>query len=83
MSEYQATTREIEIVRGVSVDITVRGDEDKSEKVMMDLKDRLGYIAEAYETETPPDKINDRSAKNSPLMTVAWDRVLEPEDDNE
>ena len=76
---YKTKTTDIEVIHGVSVDITVRGDEDKAEKVAMDLRDRLGQIAEAYETETPPRELTSRSDKNTPLMTVAWDRVFEPE----
>jgi len=75
---YEATTEEITVVEGVSVDVTVRGDEDRAEKVLMDLKDRLGFLGAAFETETPPDALNrdDLPERFAPPMSVAWDRVL-------
>ena len=81
MQEYQARTTEITIVDGVSVDITVSGDESRSEKVLMDLKDRLGWIGAAYDQETPISQIDERPSDFRPLMTVNWESVFSPEDE--
>ena len=79
MNDYSATTNGILVVDGVKVDISVQGDEDKAEKVMMDLKDRLGWIATAYEEGVPPEELEDRPAEYTPLMSVNWDKVFDDE----
>ncbi len=73
---YEATTEGISVIDGVEVDITVRGDEDKASKSLMDLKERCGRIAQAYDEQTPPDEV-ELSNEYLPPMTVAWGRVLE------
>lgn len=82
--EYSATTLGIGVIDGVSVDITVSGDEDKAEKVLMDLKERAGRLAAAFEDETPPDELPDDLGKEHPdkvpPMTVAWDRIFEEDE---
>lgn len=79
-NEYRARTEEITVVDGVEVDIEVRGDEDRAEKALMDLKDRLGWIAEAYEKETAPDELDERSPGNTPMMSVDWARLFGDDD---
>jgi len=66
----------IQVVDGVTVDITVRGNEDVAEKVMIDLTDRLGWIAEAYDTGVPPDELTERDPENTPPMRVGWREYL-------
>lgn len=73
---YRGMTEDITIVDGVEVDITVRGDEDRAEKVLMDLKERLGVIGAAYDQETPPDELEAIPSKFQPPMRVAWEHVL-------
>lgn len=79
--EYSARTEEITVVDGVKVDIEVCGNEDRAEKVLMDLKNRLGWIAEAYDEEVPPDHLDERSWENTAPMTVNWDHVFDEQDD--
>lgn len=68
---YESTTEGItsEDV-GVEIDITVRGDEDKAEKVKMHAHDEIVRALQAFETgENPRDC-------DGFIMSVAWDRVL-------
>ena len=81
-SEYKASTVEITVIDGVEVDIEVRGDEDRAEKALMDLKNRLGWIAEGYKQEVPPDRLDERSDENTPIMSVDWDGVFDYETDD-
>ena len=76
---YEATTEEIAVLDGVEVDITVRGDEDKAEKALLDLKERLGVLAAAYDAETPPEQLDEVPNEYRPLMSVAWDQVFSRE----
>ena len=69
------------MVDGVEVDIEVRGDEDRAEKALVDLKNRLGWIAEAYEQETPPEQLDGRSSENTPIMSVDWAGVFGDDDE--
>lgn len=83
--EYNARTTGITVVDGVEVNVEVSGDEDRAEKVLMDLKERLGRLGAAIDAQTPPDELpddlgNDHPGKVPP-MTVAWDRIFE--DDGE
>jgi len=78
---YEATTEAIAAIDGVEIDITVRGDEDKAEKALMDLKERIGVIATAYEQQTPPDELDEIPDEYVPMMTVAWGRVFEEENE--
>lgn len=80
---YHATVEEITAVEGVEVDITVRGDEDKAEKVMMDLKERIGVLGYAFDEQTPPDELDNIPADYRPLMTPAWDRIFDDSEGNE
>jgi len=73
---YNATTEGITAVDGVEVDITVRGDEDKAQKVLMDLKEHMGLLGYAFESEIPPDEIDDVPSEYMPIMSVAWDGVF-------
>jgi len=77
---YSARTEAITVVDGMEIDIEVRqlrgGDEERCEKVLMDLKDRLGLVAQAFEDETPPSEITDRDPAKVPMMTVAWGRLF-------
>ncbi len=73
---YEATTEGISVIDGVEIDITVRGDEKKAEKALMDLKERCGRIAQAYDEQTPPDEL-EPDVEYLPLMTVDWDGVFE------
>jgi hypothetical protein len=80
--EFKTTTTGIAVVEGVEVDVTVRGDEDRAEKVLMDLKERIGVLAAAYDHETPPadlpDDLGDLGDRRyTPPMSVAWGRVFE------
>jgi hypothetical protein len=78
MSDYKAKSKEITVVDGVSVDIEVSGpNEDRAEKVMMDLKDRLGWIGQAYAEQSPPSELSDRAPEYAPLMTVDWEQVFD------
>ena len=61
------------VVDGVEVDITIEGDEDRGEEVLMDLKERMGCLAAAYDTQTPPDRIEDVSHEFMPIITMDWD----------
>lgn len=79
-SDYNATTEGITAVEDVEVDITVRGDQDRADKVLMDLKERIGVLAVAFDSETPPDDVDEIPAEYIPMMTVAWDRVFEDEE---
>lgn len=79
-SDYNATTEGIAAVEGVEVDITVRGDQDRADKVLADLKERIGVLAVAYNSETPPEDIDEIPAEYIPMMTVAWDRVFDDEE---
>lgn len=79
--EYSARTEEITVVDGVEVDIEVRGDENRAEKVLIELKDQLGWVAEAYDEETPPDKLDARSFENTPPMGVNWGDMFGEQDD--
>lgn len=81
--EYRATTTGIAVVGGVEVDITVRGNEDRAEKVLMDLNARLGRLGAAFEGETPPSEIQEVPDEYTPPMTVAWGRVFEESDDQQ
>lgn len=74
---YRASTTGITVVDGVEVDIEVRGDEDKAEKVLMDLQERLGVVATAFDTETPPENIGRVPDEYRPMMTVAWTRLFD------
>jgi hypothetical protein len=74
--EYRASVTAITVVDGVEVDVTVRGDEDRAEKVLMDLKERLGVLGYAYESQTPPEDLTDIPSEYRPLMTPAWGRLL-------
>jgi hypothetical protein len=67
----------ITAVGGVEVDISVSGEEDRANKVVTDLKERLGILGAAYATETPPDELDDIPQEYTPPMSVAWDRVFE------
>jgi len=84
MSEYQyeATATDISIVDGVEVDIIVRetsdGDGDP-DKVLLDLKEQLGVLGYAFETETPPSGIDGVPDHFTAPMSVAWDRVFDTE----
>lgn len=81
MSGYEAATEGVTIVDGVEVDITVRGEEDKAEKTLMDLKERLGRIGAAYANETPPSELGaNLDNKYLPLMTVDWEGVFSDDD---
>lgn len=86
-NNYESTAKEITAVDGVEVDITVRGDEDRAEKVMMDLKERMGVLAAAFDHETPPeelpDDLNELGNGYVPFMTVAWERVFEGDGDDD
>ena len=78
MSYYVESTI-ITVVDGVEVDITVRdagGGERKVDQVGMDLKERLGVLQTAYQTETPPDELTEIPSENTPPMTVAWGRLF-------
>ena len=78
MSYYTDTTC-ITVVDGVEVDVTVRdagAGERKADQVTMDLKERLGVLQTAYETETPPDELTEIPSENTPPMTVAWGRLF-------
>jgi hypothetical protein len=79
--EYNARVEDITVIDGVEIDIEVRGDEDRAETALMDLKDHLGWIAEAYDQETPPEQLDDRASENTPLMSVDWAGVFGDEDD--
>jgi len=74
---YEATVEEITAVDGVEVDVTVRGDEDKAEKVLMDIKERIGVLGYCFEVETPPSEVEDVPDDYRPLMTPAWDRIFD------
>jgi hypothetical protein len=74
--DYSVRVEGIEVVDGVEVDIEVRGDEDRAENVLLDLKDRLGYIAHAYDIQQHPDAIVNRPEDKRPLMTVDWGQVM-------
>lgn len=76
---YEATVEGITALDGVSVDVTVRGNEEKAEKVMMDLKERVGILGAAYDKQTPPDQLDEVPVDYIPIMTVAWDQVFEVE----
>jgi len=75
-------TKDIEAIDGVSVDIEVEGEEDTAEKVMMELKDYIGWIAEAYDQEVPPGDLETRSDEHTPLMGVNWDAVFDTDGDS-
>lgn len=77
---YEAKTVDISAIDGVKIDITVRGDEERAEKALMDLKERIGVIAAAYDAETPPSELDDIPNEYVPLMSVAWGRVFEGEE---
>jgi hypothetical protein len=79
--EYQSRISEITVVDGVEVDIEVRGDERRAETVLMDLKDRLGWVAEAYEQETPPSELDECTSVNTPPIRVSWERVFAEDND--
>lgn len=79
---YEVATTEITVVDGVEVDLTVRAtgdDERKADHVMMDVQERLGIIATAFDTETPPGELDRIPDENVPPMTVAWERIFEAE----
>lgn len=76
---YRAATNEITVVEGVEVDIEVRGDEDKAEKVLMDVKERLGLLGAAFNEERPPEDFDEVPAEFAPMMSVAWGRVFDDE----
>lgn len=71
------TVKGVTAVDGVTVNIVVEGDEDRAEKVVMDLKERLGRLGAAYEMETPPDELDDIPPEYVPVMAVAWGRVFD------
>jgi len=81
---YEATTTGITVVEGVEVDITVRGDEDRAEKTLLNLKERAGRLGAAFEAEVPPDDLPDDLNKDYPRyaapVSVAWDRVFEDDE---
>jgi hypothetical protein len=82
--QYEATTTDISIVDGVEVDITVREAGDGNgevDKVLLDLKERLGILGYAFETETPPNEIEEVPDRFTAPMSVAWDRVFDTEAD--
>ena len=86
--EFQATTEGISVVEGVEVDVTVRGDEDRASKVLIDLKARLGVLAAAFDHEIPPGRLpedlgtlTEDENRYTPPVSVAWGRVLADEDD--
>lgn len=80
---YEATTEEITVVPGVEVDLTVRdvgaGERD-ADKVLMDLQERLGVLAAAFDAETPPDALDEIPEEFVPAMTVAWDRRFDTDE---
>jgi len=73
-------TSGITVVDGVEVDIEVRGDEDKAEKTLMDLKARLSELGAAFEYEKPPSEFDEIPTEYRAPMSVAWDRVFEVEE---
>ena len=81
----ETTTEGITVVDGVEIDISVRGDADRAHKVMIDLKERLGRLAAAYEEETPPSELpedlTETHPEKTPMMTVAWERVFNGDTD--
>ena len=76
----KVATTAVSVVDGVEVDIEVRGDGDRAEKVLMDLKDRLGWLGAAYELEKAPSEITDRPHDKTPPMTIDWEMVFEDAD---
>ena len=78
-SEYHSTVEGINVIDGVKVDITVRGDEDKAEKTLMELKDRCGRIAAAYDEQKPPSEFEHTPVGYMPLMVVDWESVFSDE----
>lgn len=80
---YETTTDQITVVDGVEVDVTVRdtgGGERKADHVSRDLKERLGVLAAAFDSETPPDDIEDVPGEYTPMMTNAWGRIFGDDD---
>jgi len=89
---YEVATEAITVVEGVEVDVRVRdtgAGERRADKVLIDLKERLGVLAAAYDAKTPPDdldKVPDEFVPDEipdeyvPAMTVAWDRVFEDDE---
>lgn len=73
---YESTTEAI-TTEGVDVeiDLTVRGDEDKAEKVKMHAHDEIVRALQAFETGEHP-----RDCEGF-IMSVAWDRVLGDDDE--
>ena len=65
-------TEGITVVDGVEIDITIRGEENKANKTLQELKTHCGRIGQAFDEETPPMEV-DLSAEYMPLMFVAWD----------
>ena len=77
--DYNAKTKGIRAVNGVEVDIEVRGNEDRAEKVMMDLKERLGRLGAAYDEGKAPDKLEDIPPEYKPIFTINWSEVFADE----
>jgi len=63
-------------IDGVEVDITIRGDEHRADTVLKDLRERLGRLAAAFDTQTPPDEIDAVPDEYTPSIGVSWDRVF-------
>jgi hypothetical protein len=88
--DYETASTRITVVEGVEVDLSVRGDEKRAEKVLIDLKERLAVLAAAFDHETPPGDLPDDLAalteednRYTPPMSVAWDRVFTDETDDD
>ena len=90
MSDYKTSKTGITVVEGVEIDISVEGDEEVAEKVLLDLTERAGIIAAAWDFETPPsdlpadlDTLTMGENRYAPPFSVAWDRVFEADEDEE
>jgi hypothetical protein len=68
---YKATTEGVTVEDGdVEVDLTVRGDEGKAEKVLIHARGEAVRAMRALRDGEHPDDVDDH------LVTVAWDRVV-------
>lgn len=65
------------VVDGVTVDISIEGEEDKAEKTMLHLKEQLGLLAAAYNEQKPPGEFDTTPVEYRFPMTVAWERYFE------
>lgn len=80
--QYTTKVRDITVVDGVEVDLTIRdtgGGKRRVDQVKIELKEHLGRLGYAYETETPPMKIKQPPSKYFPILSVDWS-VLFAED---